>query len=186
MFRSLTLAALLAVSASPALAQPTASLPDDFEFVDWLTFGSPATVGVGVVNESNKVFYAKEKLVAGFQSWYIFFDPSGGQAVSGTIEFADNITSLITGRAGLEASEAIYGLSSGITYGYEPATGLEGADNASFSGKTLTINFSATNPGDHIRVLTQAPASVPEPAPVALLSLGVAGLMIASRRRRSA
>jgi hypothetical protein len=61
MYRSLALAALLAVSASPVLAQPTASLPSGFTFVDWLSTGRTETVGVGAVNTSSTVFYVKEK-----------------------------------------------------------------------------------------------------------------------------
>jgi hypothetical protein len=154
--------------------------------VDWLTVGSSATVGVGDVNETDAVFFVKEKLVAGFQSWYIFFDPRGTQSVAGTITFAENITALITSTANLQTSQLTYGLDAGITYGYEGATGLEGADDASFVGNTLSIDFTASNPGDHIRVFTAAPTSVPEPSTLALLSLGVAGVMAAQRRRRSA
>ena len=93
---------------------------------------------------------------------------------------------MLTSTAELEVTEATYGLDAGITYGYRTATGLEIADDVSFSGNTLEFTFGASTPGDHIRVLTAAPMSVPEPGSLALLSLGVVGVFAAQRRRRTA
>ena len=112
MKRSFALIAMLAVSATAAYAQPTASLPSGFTFVDWLTHGrTNVQLGRGLVDESNKLFYFKEKEVAGFQSWYIFFDPSGSQRVRGTVTFDSQISSLITTTAGMLAGDVLYGVS---------------------------------------------------------------------------
>jgi hypothetical protein len=69
MYRTLALAALLAVSATTASAQPTASLSSGFTFVDWLSTGRSEEVGTGDVDTRNVVFYVKEKAVGGLQSW---------------------------------------------------------------------------------------------------------------------
>jgi hypothetical protein len=60
-------------------------------------------------------------------------------------------------------------------------TGLESNDAATFVGNVVTFNFTANDPGDHIRVLTV----VPEPSTYALLATGLAGLALARRRRRA-
>lgn len=185
MIRSLraTLGAALLLAA-PLAAQPTASLPSGFTFVDWLSTGRTQTVGIGTVDTRNIVYFVKERQVGSLQSWYLFFDPSSTQSVRGSITFDNAIDQLITTTSALQSSEATWGLASGITYGYVTATGLEAAqDDASFAGNVLSFDFTASDPGDHIRVITLAadPAQVPEPSTLALLALGA---MLVSARRR--
>lgn len=170
--------------AAPLAAQPTASLPAGFTFVDWMTTGRTEPVGIGDIETRNVLYFVKERQVGNLQSWYLFFDPAQSQSVSGTITFASAIDQIITSTSALQASEATWGLTSGITYGYVAATGLEPQDDASFAGSVLTIDFTASDPGDHIRVITFAadPAQVPEPSALALLALGA---MIVSARRRA-
>ena len=64
-----------------------------------------------------------------------------------------------------------------------PNRGFESNDGYVISGNMLTVDMTVTEPGDWIRVIT-AHVSVPEPASVALLGLGLLG--IAGMRRRQA
>lgn len=61
------------------------------------------------------------------------------------------------------------------------ARGLEGGDSYSVSGNMITVTMQVTQPGDWIRVVTQAP----EPGTLAIFGVGLAGLGIARRRRAS-
>jgi hypothetical protein len=187
MRRSLT-AALGAVllAGAPLAAQPVASLPSGFTFVDWLSTGRTETVGIGDIDTRSVVYFVKEKQIGSLQSWYLFFDPSGSQSVNGTVTFDGAIDQIITETSALQASQATWGLASGITYGYVAATGFEGPDGASFAGDVLTFNFTASDPGDHMRILTAVPepSQVPEPSALGLLALGA--VVVAARRRTSA
>jgi PEP-CTERM motif len=115
------------------------------------------------------------------QSHYIFYDPVAG-SFSGTVLFANPILGVIWDTTGLSASDPLFGLPS-VTYNSVPATGLElGADTFSFSGSTLSVNWSASNPGDSIRVLT---AAVPEPGSYAMMLAGLGAFGALTYRRRS-
>ena len=71
----------------------------------------------------------------------------------------------------------------GINYGGVPRTGLEASrDFYAVSGNTLTIDWKASDPGDHIRVLT----SIPEPQTYAMLIMGLGALTFVARRRKPA
>lgn len=172
---SLTLSLALA---TPAIAQPVASLPAGFTFVDWLTVNN-AAVGGGAVDDRDVVYFIKEQQIGALQSWLIFFDPDGTQSVSGTLTFADPVQALYTSTADVTVTSAAYQLTPTVTYATAPATGLEPGDAATFAGNVVTFDFSASDPGDHIRVLTV----VPEPSTWLLLATGVS-VLAAFRRRR--
>ena len=99
----------------------------------------------------------------------------------GTITFESSIEQLITTSAGLQSSEAMYGLTDQIDYGYRRFTGLEWPDAVTYSGNELDFRLTAIDPGDHMRVLTQA---VPEPSSLAMLAFGLSAMGVAARRRR--
>lgn len=182
MIRTLAVAAMLTMSVGLLEAQPTASLPIGFTFVDWTTVND-ATVGGGAVDDRDVLYYLKEEQVGDFQSWLIFFDPSGSQSISGTVTFDNPIAFLYTSSADVNVATAAYRLTSGVTYAGNSLTGLESADDASFTGNTLSIDWTASDPGDHVRVLT---STVPEPSTYALMVAGLCGLFGFSRRRRKA
>ena len=189
--RSLVAAfAATAMAATLATAQPIANLTPGFSFVDWTTVNN-AQIGRGFVDDDNVVYFAKEKQVGDFQSWLLFFDPTDrvASAVTGTITFDGPIASVFTTKAAYDASTAIYGLAS-INYGTSSAVAFEANDPqdfASFAGNVLTFGMRATDPGDHIRILTRAvdPNIVPEPASAVLRLAGLGGLGIVARRRRA-
>lgn len=180
MFRRVCVAALLLTSATVASAQPVASLSGSYTFVDWLTVNN-ATVGIGAVDDNARVYFLKEKQIGDFQSWLIFFDPRGTQSVTGTITFGETIAGLFTTSDDINVNTAAYRLTPTVTYGDNALTGLETNDAASFAGNVLSIDFSASDPGDHVRVLTNV---VPEPSTYALMTLGLAAMGIVSRRQR--
>ncbi|MCC6245056.1 MAG: PEP-CTERM sorting domain-containing protein [Gemmatimonadaceae bacterium] len=179
MFRRLCFAAALLVSANVVSAQPTATLSGGYTFVDWLTVNN-ATVGAGAVDD-RVVYYLQEKQIGDLQSWLIFFDPSGTQSVNGTITFGETINSIYTSSDDVNVNKALYRLTPTVTYAGVALTGLEQDDAASFAGNTLSIDWTASDPGDHIRVLTNV---VPEPSTYALMALGLAAMGAVSRRTR--
>jgi hypothetical protein len=136
-------------------------------------------------------------------SYYVYFDPKISQQIKASLTFSEAILGVyfVTGNAdtspggvfhsgtGLKGSADNFGLST-VSYQYVAATGLEAADRSashfSFLGNSLSLNWTASNPGDHIRVLTAAPmvTAVPEPESYAMLlaGLGLIGSIVVRRR----
>ncbi len=116
-------------------------------------------------------------------SWFVVFDPRARPAsVSGSITFGSNIVAIQDTRAALLATAALQ--KSGSSYNYVPGIGLEDEDRAatSFAGQTLSIGrWTASNPGDHVRVLTVS--TVPENSSGALLLAGLGVIGLLARRR---
>jgi PEP-CTERM motif len=152
------------------------------------TLGSALTVTLppgGSTNAQNLGQLAAGTNVA---SHYIFFDPLGLGTASGTIKFNRNIVAIIRTSAGLDATDAMFGIA-GVGYVQGNALrGLEGTrsvPNSVFfavNGNTLSYDTVAGTPGDSFRVLT---AGVPEPATWAFMILGF-GLIGGALRSRKA
>lgn len=116
-------------------------------------------------------------------SHYVVFDPRGRVTVEATITFKTAILGLITKSGTLLASNFLG--APGVTYLNDKLTGLEGSeDTISFSGDFTSLTWTASNPGDHIRVITAA-APIPLPAG-GLLLIGALGGLAALRRRKTA
>lgn len=116
-------------------------------------------------------------------SHYVAFDPRQGRTIRGNVTFSGRVLGVITTLPTLQATDALFGLP-GVNYLSPTARGLESNDSISFSGNQVFLNWRASSPGDHVRVLT----AVPEPSTWAMMLAGfmAVGGMIRSRRRSPA
>ena len=114
-------------------------------------------------------------------SHYVFFDPDLSRRVIGNVTFDGNILGLLTTATSLSNSDADFDLS-GVSYLSPNFRGLEDDDFATFAGNTLNVDFTASTPGDYIRVISVA--AVPEPGTWTMMIIGF-GLVGSSMRRRS-
>lgn len=152
-------------------------------------YAGSAPVGQGLVDSPSTVFYIDEKVAAGYKSWYLFFDPgTRTQDLLATFHFGQPIAAVLTTKADLDATNAAYG-SDSVTYGTHRFIGLENCgtqhvfcDTVAWAtgGQDLHVDWSALDPGDHIRVLV----AVPEPSSYLLFAAGLAGLAFVRRRQR--
>jgi hypothetical protein len=169
-----------------SVANPTAVLTAPDTFVQYLGTGP---VGNNNINQPNKLFWMHESTGTwqgqAVDSWFVFFDPDATDTrVKGAITFDHDILFLHDDRSELVAT-ASFG-KPGVTYDYSNrAVGLEANDRAhtSFGGHTLVLSWTATAPGDHIRVMTAA--AIPEPSTYALLAGGLFAVGFVARRRKA-
>lgn len=175
------LALAAAVVSAPAFAAaPMASL--DRSFVEYTGEGP---IGNNNINNNKNFYWMFESsgtyLGQAVNSWFLFYDPKKTREVSGTVTFDQPILFLFDDRAELKAT-ASFG-KPGVTYDYSRRTvGLEKDDkeDTSFAGNILSLEWTAGNPGDHVRVMT----AVPEASTYALLAMGLVGICFFLRRRR--
>jgi hypothetical protein len=176
-------AVALVAGVSAHAAPPVAtSLTFGYSFEEYT---GPAPVGLGEVDVDRVLYYIDEKTVAAEKSWTIFFDAARARSrVSARLEFDAPILAVYSTSADYAATSPIYG-ADGIVYGAERRTGLERKDLLGWTpgGTTLSLQWTVTDPGDHIRVLT----AVPEPTTTLLMAggLGTLALLRGTRRRRA-
>ena len=120
-------------------------------------------------------------------SHYVFFDPDGSTDQEGFVLFDANILGVITSTTNLANSDFL--ANTGVTYLNPGLRGLEGGDSATIDGsnsKKLLVDWTASTPGDYVRVLTERSpgAAIPEPSTLAIFGLGLAGLGFMRRRRK--
>lgn len=143
---------------------------------------SNLTVNLGGPVSNNTTLAAGTRVA----SHYVFFDPRGILRAVGSVTFSQKILGILRTTGSIDATNGTFGLPS-VGYVSVTATGLEGSDlitSLSPDGKTLNYNWNASNPGDHIRVLT----AVPEPATWAFMILGfglIGGAMRSAKSRQT-
>lgn len=117
-------------------------------------------------------------------SHMVFLEVDGNARTShgATFEFDGDVLGVMSDRNGnLEAaSSALLGAAGTIYPAAFSARGLEGNDSYSFIGSSISVDFTVTEPGDWIRVVTAS--EVPEPSTVVLLGLALAGFVTARKR----
>ena len=121
-------------------------------------------------------------------SHYILFDPRNAFTIDGWVEFDAEILGIITDTDSLLATDSL--INNDVTY-LNP--GLRGLENYQdwvridpSDSNRIQLHFTASTPGDYIRVLTKhsVTADVPEPAILLLLSAGLAGIGFTRRKNR--
>lgn len=176
----LALAAVLALGTlSAQAADPTASL--DRSFVEYTGSGP-----IGNSNlDSNSFYWLFESsgIYDGqaVNSWFLIWEPVRAR-VSGSVTFDAPILFMFDDQAELLATSG-FG-NPAVIYDYSNADiGLEALDRSgtSISGSTLTLAWNASDPGDHVRILT----AVPEPQTYALMLAGLGLTAWYARRRRA-
>lgn len=174
------IAAAVALVAIPAhAADPTAAL--DRTFTEYSAAGP-----IGNNNLHSTEFYWMFESSGSYggqavDSWFLIWEPTRAR-VRGSLTFDSPILFVQTDQAALIAT-AGFG-KPGVVYDYSNADiGLEDLDRAgtSIAGSTLTIAWNASDPGDHVRVMT----AVPEPQTHALMAAGLGMLGWLARRRRT-
>lgn len=116
------------------------------------------------------------------QSYLIFYDPPQEHLSQvGYVDFDKPVSAIATSDESLSATSAFR--APGVIYQTQTFRGLEEWDSVWIDPDNpyrIWVNWNASQPGDHIRVLT----AVPLPAPAMLLGGGLLALVVGRRRRR--
>ncbi len=130
-------------------------------------------------------------------SHYVFFDPLNNTSITGFVDFDAPIVGVATSRVNLNASDVLQNNS--VTYLSPSLRGLEGGDSVQIidaiggiftagNNQRLLINWTASSPGDYVRVFTQespgAPSVVPIPAALPLYGTAIALMGFVGWRRK--
>lgn len=103
-------------------------------------------------------------------SHYVFFDPRNSRHQEGNVTFDSAVLAIITSSGLLSASDFL--LNNGVNYLNPGLRGLEANDSASvcLNSETICVDWTASTPGDYIRVLTEySPLGAQVPVPTAAI-----------------
>ena len=143
--------------------------------VDILADGSGGQSGSGVISAGTTV-----------ASHYIFFDPRRSTSQTGSVLFDSMILGIITSRSKLSASDFL--LNNGVTYRNPLLRGLEHGDSVSITGlNSMSVDWTASTPGDYVRVITAfspGVSEVPVPAAAFLFAPALLGFMGLRRKAK--
>ena len=116
-------------------------------------------------------------------SHYVFFDPDQVQTILGTVNFSSQVLGIISSTGLLFASDFL--ANTGVNYLNPGARGLEVGDSVTISfTDQILFDTSASTPGDYVRIITARAPDVPEPTTLAMLTIGLTGLVASRRRHR--
>lgn len=128
-------------------------------------------------------------------SHYIFFDPEGSTSVIGTVDFDSEVLAIMTSTVNLANTDFL--ANTGVNYLNPALRGLELGDSIWISGTNqISLEWVASTPGDYVRVLTDwspggetdlspgGEVPVPEPSTIALMSIGLVGLLGGAAKRK--
>ncbi|MFW2542510.1 hypothetical protein ACN2XU_07700 [Primorskyibacter sp. 2E107] len=141
-----------------------------------ITIPSPISVNVGTSPTTGQIV----------ASHYVLFDPLNTTSAVGYVLFDAEIYGIATSTTNLNNSDFL--INNSVTYENPSLRGLEGGDSVTINASNpfrLDFDFTASSPGDYVRVFTmESPmAAVPIPAG-GLLLLGALGAGAATLRRR--
>ncbi len=119
-----------------------------------------------------------------YASHYVFFDPGPSTRIAGYVTFDADIVAVFTSTSSLNASDVF--INNSVNYLSPGLRGLENKDvPIDVVGNTVFLDFTASTPGDYIRVLTlESPGAVPEASTLAVFATGLFMLVVAGIRRR--
>lgn len=86
-------------------------------------------------------------------SHYVYFDPGPSTSILGMVTFDSDIVAVISSTGNLLASDFL--ANTGVNYLNPGLRGLEAGDVVIISSDTVLIDFTASDPGDYVRVLTE-------------------------------
>jgi hypothetical protein len=168
-----------ALFASAAPVAPTATLTGGGIHTNTFAEFTGSTVGSNDM-PTGALYWFYEGSSGGYDSYLLMFDPVNVTGkVNATVTFAGNVFATFTNKAGLIASSAYQ--NAGVTYDWKKLSGLEGKEALTVTGNAISFKWTASSPGDYVRVLTVS--AVPEPETYALLLAGL-GIMGAAVRRK--
>jgi len=180
-FKLIAAAAAALLACNAMAADPTASINRT-----WTEYVGDATVGNNKINNNDSVYWMFENtgswMGQAVNSWFVFWDPRTSSSAKGSVSFDNHILYVHDDQSELQASMA-FG-KPGANYDYSNRlVGLEAGDrsNTSWAENKLSFKWDASNPGDHIRVMT----AVPEPSSYAMFGAGLLVMAFMARRRRS-
>lgn len=169
-------------SASAALADPVGLVDRNFS-----QYTGTGPIGNNNLQDNETVYWMYEGSGTWngqtVDSWFLMWDPQAALTATGTVSFDAPILFFLDDRSELIASSVFE--KAGVGYDLShAAVGLEANPdkiNTSWAGQVLNFAWTASDPGDHVRVLT---AKLPEPGSLGLVLAGLLGVGLGAWSRR--